>query len=118
MATTMAPLQAQPLDPAMQPFPWESWDEYRYRLYREQENQLRNQSNDQRQLMNMQSQLAADRAGMAAAAARQRSDMAMNQNRNLMQLSDLQLSMAFDKLRDQEPVGSITRSYRNSLGSY
>ena len=112
------PLTAQPLNPAMEPFPWESWDEFRRRMFYEQQNQLERQSQNEQRLMGMRSQMAQDKAQMDAARARHRGDMQIGEARNQMQLSDLQLSMAFDRLRDKEPVGSVTRSFRNTLGSY
>ena len=102
--------------------PGESWEQFIYRLFSERQYEQNRALQDERTRMQFASQRNQLDAQMGADAAQQRSQLAINRNRNDMQLFDVAQRAKQDALYqqrlNQQPVGSITRSFRNALGGY
>lgn len=114
------PTQEPVVDPWAMPLPWETFDQYRNRLFQQQQYDQRQQQQDARTRMQMQSNVAQQRQQMRGDAAWQASQRAMQGARNQMTLTDLAYNAAQDKERDRMTrVGSATQSFRNAgLGQY
>lgn len=112
--------QEQVVDPWAMPLPWETFDQYRARLFRDRQQQYNQQQQDAQSRMQMQASYARQAADMRADAAYQASQRAMQGSRNQMTLTDLAYNTAVDKEQERrQRVGSVSQSFRNAgLGQY
>jgi hypothetical protein len=114
------PTQEPPVDPWAMPLPWETFDQYRTRLWYDQQKQYNQQQEDARTRMQMGASQVQQQQGMRSDAAYQASQRAMQGSRNQMTLADLSYNAALDKDRLRNTrVGSVSQSFRNAgLGQY
>jgi hypothetical protein len=114
------PTQPPVVDPWAMPLPGETFDQYRLRLWRQQQADYDQQQQDARTRMQMQANATQQQQGMRSDAAYQASQRAMQGSRNQMTLTDLAYNAAQDRDRDRQTrIGSVSQSYRNAgLGQY
>jgi hypothetical protein len=101
------------------PLPNETYDQYLYRLYNARQYEQNRQMQDARTRTQLDAQTAQRQSEMLADRAYQRAQLTIGASRNSMELNNLNYQNAVNKDRERNTrVGSVTQSYRNSLGGY